>query len=137
MFDFEKYFSLNQDLLLKQIDYKSIEVHDSPETAKLVCKDELEILKIDEEKIDLIFTRKLNFEPKCLYELTISFGFSLVFNQNNKLEVDWNKIDFVKELKDDQNVVLGNIISRVSLLISEITSCNGFIPIITPPSFMS
>lgn len=136
MFDFEKYFSLNQDLLLKQIAYNSIEIHDSPETAKLICKDDLEILNRDEEKINLIFTRKLKFDPNCLYEIIVSFAFSLVFNQNNKSELDWGKIDLIEELKKDNNVVLGNIISRASLLISEITSCSGYIPVITPPSFM-
>ena len=137
MIDFEKYFRINNDFTLNQIEYRSIDTHDSPDATNFVCKDNLEVLRKDGERIDLLFTRNLYFEPSYLYEIRVSANFSIEYIQNNKSEVDWSQIDLIEEIKNDQNMVLGRIISKISLLISEITSCSRFIPVITPPSFMS
>lgn len=136
MLDFNKYLTL-QDCSLKHIEYQLINKNDLPEKASLNCKDKLEILSSNDEKVNFILTRKLYFEPSYLYEINVSVVFSFAFNQNTKSEVDWEKVNLIEELKNDNNIVLGNIISRISLLISEITSFNSFIPVITPPTFMS
>jgi hypothetical protein len=136
MLNFEKYFYQGHDLVLKHIVYQCIDSSASEE-AKLICRDKLEVEDTDERRINLIFTRVLKFEPSFLYELTVSFGFSLFFVKENMHEVNWNEIDIVKELLDDQSGLLENIMSRASLLISQITSCSGYMPIITPPVFMN
>lgn len=134
MLDFDKYFSSNQEICLKNIDYKLIDDICESETVTLACVDELVLEATTEERVSFELTRHLKFEPNSLYSLSITYGFSLLFNQEFKKEIDWSNVDMTRELIDSKGLCLGNIISRISLLIAQITSTSGQMPIVTPPS---
>lgn len=135
MLDFNKYFLDNREMQLRHIEYKLVDEQSKSETVSLECKDSVELETITEEKISFVYTRNLTFDPICLYHISISFNFSLVFNQEYKNDIKWDEIDFEKEIKDNKGAFIGSIISRASLQIAQITSLAGPIPIVTPPSF--
>ena len=132
--DFNKYFTSDQEISLQHIEYKATDDQCTSETVSLRCEDNLTCETVTEDKISFIITRHLNFDPICFFDLTISYKFSLLFNKELKKEINWNGIDFEEEIKDNKDVCLGNLMSRISLQIAQITSSSGQMPIITPPS---
>ena len=57
--------------------------------------------------------------------------------KERKEEYDWDKINLAEEFRENGEFVLGNLMSRISLLIAEITSSFGQIPLILPPAIAS
>lgn len=135
MLDLDRYFLPEINLYLIAINYeKKADVNDSS-NLKLVCSDDLDVSYSD-TGIQLIFTRKLEFIPSALYMLTISYGAELTFNDKTKDEIKWNTIDLAKEIRESNSIFLSNIITRASLLIAQISSSYGQMPLITPPNFI-
>lgn len=135
MLELDKYFKSNLDVNLYHIEFNIIENNTQVDRVELECIDDLVIKGKDNVKANFIFTRNIKFNPSCLYELSVSFIFSLIYDQDAITDIDLDKIDLVNELKENKNIYLGNVISRASLHIAQITSSSGLMPIITPPSF--
>lgn len=134
MLNFDKYFVSDQEISLQRIEYKVVDDQCTSESVSLSCEDNLTFEAVTEEKVSLILTRHLSFNPTCFFDLIISYKFSLLFKEELKKEINWNDIDFEKEIKDNKGACLGNLMSRISLQVAQITSSSGQMPIITPPS---
>ena len=55
----------------------------------------------------------------------LSYGAILKIKKERKEEYDWDKINLAEEFRENGEFVLGNLMSRISLLIAEITSSFG------------
>lgn len=134
---FDEYFTGDCSIALENVSYKKLD--DINEDVTLSVKDDLNINENvnGNNFIEIIITRNLSFVPKSLVDITVSFSVSLELNEKY---VKTNVIDY-KTLKNyllfKENTLTTIIMSRISLLISQLTSSYGERPIITPPSFMT
>ncbi|MGN0318670.1 MAG: hypothetical protein ACI4E1_12140 [Lachnospira sp.] len=133
----DKYFTGNCSISLENVTYNKLDEIEGNVT--LSVKDDLKIKENISNTgfIDCIISRNLSFVPKSLVDITVSFGISLELNEKckktNTLDYDTLK----KHLISEDSVIASIVMSRISLLISQLTSSYGERPIITPPSFMT
>lgn len=126
------YFSDEQEFYLENISYSRIDKKEQAKEYSLNCIDNIGV-EVNEEVVKLTVSRVLKFDPEEFFELSVSFGAILKFNEENKKEHDWKEIHLADEFRENGQFVLGNLMSRISLLIAEITSSFGQTPIILPP----
>lgn len=126
------YFLPKQEFYLDNISYRRLEKQTKANEYVLNCVDNISA-KIDGDIVRLTVERVIKFEPKDIFDLSITFGVILKFNNDRKKEIDWEKIDLAEEFKENGNFVLSNLISRISLLVAEITSSFGQPPILLVP----
>lgn len=69
-----------------------------------------------------------------MFELSVSFGAVLDFDEKRKSEYDWRNINMADEIKENGEFVLSNLFSRISLLIGQITGSFGQQPLILAPT---
>ena len=127
-----EYFKSEQEIFLESINYKKIERSEENSTKEitLVCQDNVKA-SVNEKGIRIILTRSLTFRPEELFELSVSFGADLQFNER-KPDYDWNKIDLAGEFRENGDFIIVQLMSRISLLIGQITSSFGQPPFILP-----
>lgn len=128
------YFLPEQEFYLKNVEYKKIEKVIPESEYVLNCIDNLEVNVNEKRGVQVIATRKLKFDPEELFSLTVTFGANLKFCEDKKAELKWTEINLAEEFRDNGQFVLGNLMSRISLLIAEITSSYGQPPLMLPPS---
>lgn len=131
MEDFNKYFLGDRGIFLDNISYESVSAESGHRT--LGCNDTV-VSQLSSTGIKITFNRALHFEPEGPFFLSVTFGVVLVFNPKVKDEVDWAHVDIAGEFKKSCPQLLGQLMSRASLLVSQITSSAGQIPIVTPAS---
>lgn len=85
----------------------------------------------NEDGVRIIVTRTLMFEPEELFALNVSFGADLKFNER-KAEHEWTKINLAEEFGENGDFVTAQLMSRISLLIGQITASFGQQPLILP-----
>ena len=76
----------------------------------------------------------MKFDPDELFELSISFGAILKFDPEKKDEYDWHKVNMAEEFRENGEFVLSNLMNRIALLVAQITSSYGQMPLVLPPS---
>ncbi len=130
--NFAECFVPEQEFYLDKISYNRIEKNEATQEYSLNCIDNLEVTVV-EDNVYLTVRRSVRFEPQEIFELTISFGVVLKIKEEKQVEYDWNSINLADEFQMNGNFVLDNIMSRISLLVAEITSSFGQNPIIVPP----
>lgn len=130
--NFSECFMSEQEFYLDKIFYNRIEKNETTQEYLLNCIDNLETI-VKEDKVNLIVRRSVRFEPKEIFELTVSFGVVLKIKKDKMNEYDWSSINLAEEFQANGNFVLDNIMSRITMLIAEITSSYGQNPIIVPP----
>ena len=137
MKDFNEYFKKQGSLYLKDINFELITLETSPTKSKVVFKDSVDVVIDGQERLlKVIFTRYVSYVPKSLYELSVSFGAIYSFKDEIH-EIEKLDGDIFKDmLTENRNNLFINIISRSSLLISQISSSHGAAPLITPPTFI-
>lgn len=128
----EKYFLPEQVFYLNSINYKLMQITSTENI--LNCIDNLSVEVNDAEGVKVILTRSLEFNPEGIFELNVSFGANLKFNEETKNEINWHEINLAEEFRVSGNFVIQNLLNRISLLIAEITASFGQSPIILPPS---
>lgn len=131
----EDYFEDEQVFYLDKVFYNRIDKKNQAEEYSLKCVDNIEAVA-EEEKVRLTVKRVLQFEPKEIFELSVSYGAILKIKEDKK-SYAWDKIDLAEEFRENGQFVLGNLMSRISLLIAEITSSFGQPPLILPPVIAS
>lgn len=129
MEDFNKYFLGDRGIFLDNISYESVTSQSGQRT--LNCNDTV-VSQIGAAGIKITYNRALRFEPEGPFNLSVTFGVVLVFNPELRDEVDWAHIDIAGEFKQSCPRLMEQLMSRASLLISQITSSAGQIPIVTP-----
>lgn len=131
----DEYFNGSYSLYLDKVEY--VRISENDEEVALNIKDDIEIKLHDKfQGIEGIIIRKLSFEPRSLFEITVSFGVFLEFNDKYKENEIVDIEEIKKEFIDEQSAIINIIMSRISLLISQLTSSYGERPIVTPPSIM-
>ncbi|MDE6956817.1 MAG: hypothetical protein K2O96_01780 [Lachnospiraceae bacterium] len=129
----EQYFLEEYQFYLNKIIFEKEDEPIQEGEVCLHCTDSISAGLNDADGVKLIVTRKLNFEPDSLYNLEVSFGANLTFVEEEKMKIDWAQVDLAKEFKANGEFVLQNLLSRISLMISQITASFGQMPLITPP----
>lgn len=131
----EKYFSGGCSISLENVTYNKLDEID--DEVSLSVKDNLEIKEDhSSNNIELLISRHLTFEPKSLVDINVSFGVVMELDSKFKGDTQLDHELLKKELLNNDNVIMPIIMSRISLLISQLTSSYGERPIITPPTFM-
>lgn len=100
----------------------------------LNCSDKLETKEISENKLQVSITRSLVFDPDDLYTLSVTYVAVLKFKADRKEELKALSDNLSKDLLNYGQFFMSNIMARMSLLISEITSSYGQPPVVTPPT---
>lgn len=127
-----EYFKPELEIFLDTVSYKRIENLDNKTEQELLllCQDNLKALT-QEDGIRIIVTRTLTFDPEALFVLNVSFGADLKFNER-KSEYEWSGINLAEEFGENGDFVITQLMSRISLLIGQITSSFGQPPLILP-----
>lgn len=127
-----EYFRPEQEIFLDTVSYKRIE--NSGESFRqefaLLCQDNVKVLA-GEDGVRVVVTRTLVFDPEEIFNLSVSFGMDLKFNER-KAEHDWENIDLAEEFRENGDFVTVQLMSRISLLIGQITSSFGQQPLVLP-----
>lgn len=63
----------------------------------------------------------------------MSFSSIIRFNPETKDEIDWTKVDLAGEFRRNGGILIHNLASRAALLVAQISSASGQVPIITAP----
>lgn len=128
----QEYFKPEQEIFLDTINYRRIENsgNELEQEVALLCQDNIKA-SVNDEGVRIIVTRSLVFEPEKIFVLSVSFGAELKFN-NRKSEQDWMKINLAEEFRQNGDFVTTQLMSRISLLIGQITSSFGQQPLILP-----
>lgn len=129
----EQYFSEEYQFYLKKIIFEKEDDAIRDGEISLNCTDSISANLNDVGGVQLIITRKLDFKPDNFFYLEVAFGADLIFDEKKKSEIDWTQVDLAREFKENGGFVLQNLLSRISLMISQITASFGQTPLITPP----
>jgi len=132
-----EYFSNDYEFYLDNIEYVHKKKTHVTSEYVLHCLDRLETKEISDEQLEVKVTRSLAFDPDDLYNLNVTFVAILSYNMDRKKELKELSSDLSKDLISDGQFFLSNIMSRISLLISDITASYGQPPIISPPVIAS
>lgn len=127
-----EYFRPEQEIFLDTVSYKRIENSEENfmQEFALLCQDNMKVL-VGEEGVRVVVTRSLFFDPEEIFTLSVSFGADLRFNER-KAEHDWENVDLAEEFRENGDFVTAQLMSRVSLLIGQITSSYGQQPLVLP-----
>ncbi len=132
----KKYFAGECSLSLLNVKYDR---KDEIETdVELILQDSLDIQNINEksEDIEFIVSRHLSFKPECFADISVSFSVILKLNDEYRHAESLDYKALKQEMIGPDSVIIPMIMSRISLIISQLTSSYGERPVVTPPSFM-
>lgn len=129
--DFERYFLHERQIFLDNISYDANGTEKQPAQMRLNCKDTV-LAQLSRGGVKVSFNRALTFDPEGPYTLSVTFSVFLIFDPSTKDEIDWQNTDIAGEFRKSCPALLSALMSRASLLISEITSSAGRLPLITP-----
>lgn len=132
MIDFNRYFLHEHQIFLDNVNYELVKLDKARGDIKLNCKDTIVAQLIEDVGVKVTFNRTLSFDPEGMFFLSVTFGVMMHFNKVYYDEIMWKNIDIAGEFKAGCPSILTNLMSRTSLLISEITSASGQAPIVTP-----
>ena len=132
MIIFSEVFENNYHYYLKEIDYRIIEATPK-DNVKISVKDDLPYtLSVEEKYFKFDVRRSILFVPTAIYQLTVSFGVTLTILDSAP---DISNVDWSNEFKTNpvfENMIQG-LMSRISVLIAQITGSYGQTPLVTPP----
>ena len=132
MIDFSRYFLHEHQIFLDNVSYEVIKLEKVKADVKLNCKDTIVAQLIEKVGVKVTFNRTVSFDPEGMFFLSVTFGVMMRFNPVYYDEIMWKNIDIAGEFKRGCPQLMTNLMSRTSLLISEITSASGQSPIVTP-----
>lgn len=128
-----EYFLPEHEFYLHKIVYDRLDNVTSEETVPLNCADNINVEIKNNSGVKIIVTRSLYFEPEEVFRLSVAFGANLKFEPHKVNEYNWNEINLAEEFRDNGDFVTVNLMSRISLLIAQITSSFGQQPLLLPP----
>jgi hypothetical protein len=130
MENFNQYFIKEKNLFLENINYETVK-SDKKAMMRLGCRDTVVAQLIGERGVKIIFNRRLAFEPEALFTLSVSFGVFLRFDPSRMGEVNWQEVNIVNEFTKANPAIMSELNARTTLLVSQITSSAGGVPIVT------
>jgi len=127
-----EYFKPELEIFLDTVSYKRIEDLDNKRERELslLCHDNLKAT-LSESGVRIIAARTVMFDPEELFTLNVSFGADLKFNETG-VEYDWSETNLAEEFGENGDFVTVQLMSRISLLIGQLTSSYGQQPLILP-----
>lgn len=131
MIDIKEYFQSEYEFELVGVEFQADERTDDHGGYRLCVNDEV-TAEVKQHTVGVLFTRKVSFDPKGLFDIRVQFKVNLHFAEGVRQE-DLQGIDWEKEIKSTRTPFLSNVISRASGIISSLTAYCGQNPIITPP----
>lgn len=135
MLDFDRYFLKESQVFLSHIDYDFLSFPQQVDN-KLSIKDTIGVYNLEDGKVKIEITRSLDFGAGKLFSLTVVFGILLRKNPFSENEIDWANINLAEEIKNANLPLVKNVMSKMCVLIAEITSSYGQVPVITPPQLI-
>lgn len=129
-----EYFLQEQEFYLYKIAYERIDSIISEQELTLNCTDNISAEINEKNDVKVIVTRSLTFEPEKMFRLSVAFGANLQLEPQRANEYQWHEINLAEEFRHNGNFVIDNLMSRITLLIAQITSSFGQQPIILPPN---
>ena len=129
-----EYFLPEQEFYLHKIMYDRIDSISSKEAFVLNCADNIKVEISEKNELRVIVTRTLSFEPEEMFYLVVAFGANLKFDPRKVNEYNWHEVNMAEEFRDNGNFVTDNLMSRISLMIAQITSSFGQAPLVLAPS---
>ncbi|MBQ6789389.1 MAG: hypothetical protein IJO81_04310 [Clostridia bacterium] len=130
MENFNGYFLKEKKLFLENINYETVK-SDKKALMRLGCRDTVVAQLIADRGVKVIFNRRLAFEPEALFTLSVSFGVFLRFDPSRIGEVNWQEVNIVNEFTKANPAIMSELNARTTLLVSQITSSAGGVPIVT------
>ena len=133
---FTEYFAGECSISLENVTYNKLEENNGAVTLKVKDSIDIKEKENDIDSLEIIVSRNLTFEPRSLAEINVSFGVELRLNDQykNSEQLDYARVR--DEIISEDSVLTSIIMSRISMLISQLTSSYGERPIVTPPSFL-
>jgi len=128
--DFNRYFLAERRIFLDNVSYETTRPEAGAQGYKLTAKDTIVAQLAGNTGVKITYNRALKFEPEGPFTLSVSYAVMLIFNPGTRDEVDWKTVDIAKEFQKNCGALIGNMVSRASLLIAEITSAAGQPPVI-------
>ena len=122
-------FSDTYEFTLTSVNYSTLPPAQNPSETKISVTDETELIKLDNNKLKLSIKRSVTFNPNHLFDLNVCSSAILT----GKTDLSLMNDDELKEVLLNNNPIIVNLTSRISLLISQIFSTFGREPFITPP----
>lgn len=129
-----EYFLQEQKFYLHKITYDRIDSAILEKEFFINCTDNINAEINENNEIRIIVTRSLTFDPEKMFRLSVAFGADLQFDPQKKNEYNWREMDLADEFRENGDFVTGNLMSRITLLIAQITSSFGQPPLVLPPS---
>lgn len=130
--NFSEYFENQHDIFLEDISYSRLET-DVVADCSLNCTDNINAQVIENQGIKLVVTRALEFEPTSIFSMKIAFGANLYFKEDKIKAFDWNGINLAEEFRENGDFIINELMSRITLMIAQITASFGQVPLILPP----
>ena len=119
---------------MHKIEYDRIDTIASPKEVLLNCADNINVEVNEKNEVKIIVTRTLTFDPEEMFRLVVAFGANLKLEPQKMMEYNWHELNLAEEFRENGNFVIDNLMSRISLLIAQVTSSFGQSPLILPPS---
>lgn len=136
MINLKDYFSDSYEFMLSSANYQAKFGPIDPANQKLIVLDNIEVFHQENNIIKVDFTRTVNFQPEQIFELSVTFSIFLsAKNQSDNLK-QLKDSDIIETLSVGTSPITTNIMSRMSLLIAQITSSFGQMPLSTAPLFI-
>lgn len=126
LFDFD-----SQKFILKDINYHLID--EKEVEGNITCNDNIEDVEMNSNKLFVSTTRHLHYNN--LFDLTICYIAITSVKSEYYEEFDISKYNIKQEVDNHKDAFSGFMLSKVSKLISEITTFDELVPLITPPMF--
>ena len=125
------YFTMNYRFFLQNVQYERIALGEDNATMQL--NDHLEVQDLEDHAV-LKYTRNVFFKPQQLFNISVTFVAELEYSEAYRSKAVENRSQEALEvIKEAGEQVTSNLSSRASLIIAELTSGSGQMPVITPP----
>lgn len=128
-----EYFLPEQEFYLHKIVYDRIDSVMEKSEFTLNCVDNINVEVGENREVRIIVTRSLVFEPEKMFRLSVAFGANLKLEPQKEHEYNWHEINLAEEFRQNGYFVTTNLMSRITLLIAQITSSFGQQPLILLP----
>lgn len=129
-----EYFLPEHEFYLHKIVYDKLDNITSEKESSLNCADNISVEIKNNSDVKIIVTRSLYFEPEEIFRLSVAFGANLKFEPQKVSEYNWSEINLAEEFRENGDFVTDNLMSRISLLIAQITSSFGQQPLLLVPT---
>ena len=122
-FDFNRYFLAERRIILENVSYEVQRAQSNQ--LRLNVRDTIVAQLLGGAGVKVTYNRTLSFDPEGPFTLSVSFSVMLVFNPGTRGEVDWKTIDVAEEFKKNCPQLVQAMMSKITLLVAEITNANG------------